>query len=67
MATLNELIELVADELGVDTDAVKVDVKAKEIVIKVFSNEAEDLFDEDYGLGDDDDEDDTTAISMRIV
>lgn len=62
MANLNELIELLADELGVETDAISIDVKEKKLVITVLDEDAEDLLDEDFGL---DDHDDDTAVATH--
>jgi hypothetical protein len=62
MATLNEFIELIAEELGVDADAVSIDVKEKKVVITILDEDAEDLFDEDYGLEDDEDDSASPAL-----
>lgn len=55
MATLNEFIETVADELGIDTDAIKITFEKGNLIL-VCTDVDEDAFDEDQSFDDEDDE-----------
>lgn len=65
--TKDEFIALVASELGIDEDDVSVTVEGTKLVCVCKNVDEEDVFDEDFGLGDSDDEDDENSAALAPV
>lgn len=71
MASIDDIIQLLADELGIDTDDVKIKINEddNEVTIKIKHEDASDLFDEDIDFNSqDDDEGDaaTEAVALPV-
>jgi hypothetical protein len=56
MATLNDFIQNISEDLGVPTEDIKVDIKGGKVIVTIENIDEDDIFDEDFGLDDDSDE-----------